>query len=384
MHAATSRFGASRPVGCLGDEPDDRLGAGRPHVHPAIRPGQPEPVPVVRRPPRGSAAQRLVHRPQSLPRGPLALTIVYRGAAATSAETVWPDSGKQMQDQRHPQGRVAPHMQGRETSPRRCPPPRSPRPRSRLPGPRWPRRPGPARSRAPAGAGRILDNEAGRQVGHDDGACLPPVAGAHPAPPGRRRPGCSPHRSARRARPPGPAGPRPGPPPVRCPRPLSRTSRPSSPRFSGIGSGARGNRPSVSRLIPVTRQPQPLEQRRDGRAAGAPDAVQRHVEAPRAGWPRRRSIGSASTASRCRAIASGSSRTFPMPSQPCARRAPLGQRRARAAPALAVEEDPVRPDELQGVPLDRVVAGGEDQAGAGVVVFDRELDRRRRHDARRR
>ena len=46
-----------------------------------------------------------------------------------------------------------------------------------------------------------------------------------------------------------------------------------------------------------------------------------------------------------------------------------------------VQEDPVRTDELEGVPLDRVVARREDQARPGVVMLDRELDRGRGDDA---
>jgi hypothetical protein len=55
--------------------------------------------------------------------------------------------------------------------------------------------------------------------------------------------------------------------------------------------------------------------------------------------------------------------------------------RAHLAPLVGVEEEPRRPDELEGVPLDRVVARRDHQAARGVMVLDRELARRRRRQA---
>jgi len=41
-----------------------------------------------------------------------------------------------------------------------------------------------------------------------------------------------------------------------------------------------------------------------------------------------------------------------------------------------VQENPIGPDELQGIPLDRVVARRDRDAAAGCMVLDGKLDRR--------
>ena len=63
-----------------------------------------------------------------------------------------------------------------------------------------------------------------------------------------------------------------------------------------------------------------------------------------------------------------------------ARRALVGQR-AHPLARRGIEEDAVGADELERVPLDRVVARGQDEPGARVMVLDRQLHRRRRHHA---
>ena len=83
--------------------------------------------------------------------------------------------------------------------------------------------------------------------------------------------------------------------------PLSRTSRESSPRFSGSGSGARGNFPSVSRLIPETRHPS----RSNSWGIVVPPAPRTQSSATVNFFARIASTsrpGSAKTCSRCRLI----------------------------------------------------------------------------------
>ena len=81
-------------------------------MEPAVRPGQPQPVPLV-----GLGVGESLRGAcrtadgSSGPRGPFAFTIVYRGDAATSCDTVSPSRGKEMQDQGHPQRRIAPDVQ---------------------------------------------------------------------------------------------------------------------------------------------------------------------------------------------------------------------------------------------------------------------------------
>src|SRR5690606_41090367 len=47
--------------------------------------------------------------------------------------------------------------------------------------------------------------------------------------------------------------------------------------------------------------------------------------------------------------------------------------RAHCGGILGREKESVRPDELEGIPLDRVVAGGYRQAACGVMVLHRQL-----------
>ena len=65
---------------------------------------------------------------------------------------------------------------------------------------------------------------------------------------------------------------------------------------------------------------------------------------------------------------------------PRARRALLGQT-AHLGTGHGIEKDAIRTNELERVPFDRVVTGGEDQPRPGVVVLDGHLHRRRGHDA---
>jgi len=71
----------------------------------------------------------------------------------------------------------------------------------------------------------------------------------------------------------------------------------------------------------------------------------------------------------------------------CPHVAPAGPRRttlrepADLRSGFRIEEDSVRPDELQGIPLDRVMARGENQSGRRLVVLHGELDRGSRDHA---
>ena len=188
------------------------------------------------------------------PRGPFAFTMVYRGDAATSCGHRNPSRGKEMQDQGHPQGRIAPDVQRRQhdaavafaadhgalvshgpghvrLTHRRPDEPRAPRPAPHPPPPGWSTGSPPRSGSAAVSAASVQhrpDREGQRVVLAD-------------RPPGlvhQRQPV---HVRIDRHPDVGTASPAP--------------ARPSSPRFSGIGSGARGNRPSGSRLIPLTRQP---------------------------------------------------------------------------------------------------------------------------------
>ena len=294
------------------------------------------------------------------PRGPLALTMVYRGDAATSCGHRYPSRGKEMQDQGHPQRRIPADVQRRHITPPLPSPPidrtlvsngtghvrlahrRPDQPGARRPAPH-PRPPGWSKDSPPRSA-------------------VPPHCCVDPTLPGPRRRACSPRRSPARSRPPAPGGPRRDPPRARCRRRVSRTSRPSSPRFSGTGSGGRGKRPSGSRLMPLTRQP---SRSSSGRIATAP--------APRtqssATWkPRRADRGDVDHRQRedrvevPRDAPRDPRRTSPSPSQPI-RGGPSLRQRAHRGAGLGIEEDAVGPDELERVPLDRIVARGEDQPG---------------------
>ena len=122
---------------------------------------------------------------------------------------------------------------------------------------------------------------------------------------------------------------------------------------------------------------QRLQQRRDRGAAGAAHAVECHVKAPGAD-PREvdhRELehqvempgdGARVLPDRPDAVPAGSGR------------APLRER-AHRGPRLPVEKDPVGAYLLEGVPFDRIVARGEHQARAGMVMLDRQLQRGRRH-----
>ncbi len=47
---------------------------------------------------------------------------------------------------------------------------------------------------------------------------------------------------------------------------------------------------------------------------------------------------------------------------------------------FCVQEDAVGPDEFEGVPFDGIVARGENQPTAGMMMLDGHLHRRGRHD----
>ena len=227
---------------------------------------------------------------------------------------------------------------------------------------------------------RVLHHQAGGQVRPPRWASAPDAA--RPAPSGPRTRGCSPRRWERPSRPPGPAGRRPDRRPCRCRHPTYAPAHPASPRFSGIGL-RRAREPAVGLEVDAATPGSRAARSSPGidAAARAAHAVERHVEACGPGSRPRRSSGSASTGARCFATASGSCRHHPDP-VPARTRRPLLRQRAHRAPRLGIEEDPVGTDELERVPLDRVVARREDQPRTGVMLLHRELHRGRRHDAR--
>ena len=126
---------------------------------------------------------------------------------------------------------------------------------------------------------------------------------------------------------------------------------------------------------------EPIEERQHGGSAGAANAIERDVEfarLDRADIDLGQARGSRRGGG---AIAPSSCDSVPM-------RIPAGARRSgrrpgsrTALPGVAIEEDPVGPDELERVPFDRIVAGREDQPGAGTMMLHRHLHGRRRHHA---
>ena len=167
---------------------------------------------------------------------------------------------------------------------------------------------------------------------------------AVPAPPGRRRRGCSPRRSA-------------------CPRSSTSASRStsgstampmsaptpgpageSSPRFSGTGSGARGKRPSVSRLIaghPTAQAPRAAAgwrcrprrarsraPRESGAARIALDVDHREARGPGRGAARRASRSAAHRARPCPSPPAAG----PLPPARAPRRRPRHRGRCRPGP----------------------------------------------------
>ena len=140
---------------------------------------------------------------------------------------------------------------------------------------------------------------------------------------------------------------------------------------------------------------QPLEQRGHHHAAGAPYRVERHPEAAAADAPHvhRLEPQHRGEVACGRRVVGGdvAQRAEPRTLQP-----PVGRERHHLRPTLRIKKDAVGADELEGVPLDRVVARREDDAAGGAVVLDRELRRGRgdqpqvdhvaadRHEARRR
>src|SRR6266550_367437 len=159
----------------------------------------------------------------------------------------------------------------------------------------------------------------------------------------------------------------------------------SPPRFSGTGSGERGKRPSVSRLIPATSHPRRSS---SARMTGppAPRTASRATVNFRFRIRSTSTAGSLSTASRCRSTAPSSVVTFPVLPPPPPSSPPRSTPPPSSSPVLphqlqhprairSVQEDPVRADELQGIPLYWVVTGRDGDPAAGRVVLDRQLHR---------
>ena len=185
------------------------------------------------------------------PLGPFAFTIVYRGCWLTSWDTGTPDPASICKIRATPSGGIPADVQRRQHDPAIALPADQ---RTLIPHGtsdvslthRRPDEPGPI---IPCG---ILHHQAGGQVHHNCGLAPPPPAPfpALPALPPQvpslpQTPAYSPRLTASPSHPPAPIGPHPGRRPCQC-RPWSPApGRPSSTRFSGIGSGARGNRPSA-------------------------------------------------------------------------------------------------------------------------------------------
>ena len=189
---------------------------------------------------------------KSLPRGAFAFTIRYRGCCRHQLGDRCPVAASRCKIKCHPHRASRPMCSaGRITPPLPSPPitaPSSRMARATLASPT-----GARTNRAPASPGRVLDHQAGGEVGHHHWAGRPggadrALAAPAPAPPAPRRPGCSPRRSARpvsstsasrstsgstanpdrRPRSPAPAAPaRPG-------------SRASAPARGGSGRRSRG------------------------------------------------------------------------------------------------------------------------------------------------
>ena len=109
------------------------------------------------------------------------------------------------------------------------------------------------------------------------------------------------------------------------------------------------------------------------RGAGAPHAVERNREsAPPDGIDvdhRQRQDRVEVPLDRPRVLAHGPDVVPPGPGRT------LLRQRAHRVPGFGIEKNSVRPHELQRIPLDGIVAGGQDQTGPGVVVLHRQLHR---------
>ena len=234
-------------------------------------------------------------------------------------------------------------------------------------------------SRAPRGAGRVLHHQAGRQVHHDGRRFRRSAASIQHGPDRERQRVVLADRLGP-SRPPAPAGPRRDPPPGRRRRRVSRTSAPSSPRFSGTGSGAPREAAVGLQVDAAHPAAQPLEQRRDGGRAGAAHAVERDMEARgadggdvdhRAARGPRRGAGRRPRGPRARR------RSRPSPSAA----GPASASARTRAPASASRKIPSGPTNLSAFHSIGLWLAVRISPAAGVVVLHRQLHRRRRHDA---
>jgi hypothetical protein len=124
---------------------------------------------------------------------------------------------------------------------------------------------------------------------------------------------------------------------------------------------------------------QPLQHRRDGRGAGPSDAIDCNMELPctdRGDADHRERQDRLEVPLHRRRVLSHLAEAVPAHS----RRPLLGQRPYPLA-RLGVQENPVRADELERVPFDRVMTRRQDQTRAGVMMFHRHLHGRGRHHA---
>src|SRR5881409_2347068 len=150
----------------------------------------------------------------------------------------------------------------------------------------------------------------------------------------------------------------------------------SPPRFSGTGSGDRGKRPSVSRLMPATSQP-----RRSSsvRITGPPAPRTASSATGKDRWriASTSTAGSFRTASRCRSTAPSSVRTCPSPSRsPVPPRPPTSCRarsctRCPSAPSRKIPSDPLNCSAFHSIGLKFIGSDGIFLDGAdGQRVHD--------------
>ena len=265
------KSGPRRSSRTMGSVPDGRMCSQR-SAHESRSPSRSSAVASAKR-----RRNRSYSGPSSGPRGPLGLHDGVAGGGVDQPSDRYPRRGKEMQDQGHPQGRVASDVERGEHDPA-VPLPADHRPLV-------PYRTGDIgfadrspHQRGPRGARRILNHQAGGKV-HHDGRVFCRIAASIQHGADRERQGV--------VLPDRPAGlvhhrqavhvgihrqPEVG-------AALLGPARPSSPRFSGTGSGGRGNLPSGSRLIPLTRQPSRSSSGSDGDRPRSAHAVDRNMEA---------------------------------------------------------------------------------------------------------
>ena len=345
-------------------------------MEPAIRPGKPESVALVRLR-VGEARRSRSYSGRVVPPGTLGLDDRVPGRSSYKLERPLPQTWQGDARSRPPpaahRGRCA--ARGELRPPLPSPPIIAPS------IPNGPSHVGLADRRAdeagPRRPRRILNHQAGGEVDHHgrvfSRALLRPIQHG----PDRERQGVVLADRLAPSRPPAPADPRRDPPPGRSPRRSPAPARPSSPRFSGTGSGAPG-KPAVGLQV-------------DAAAPGSRAA--RAAAGWR--WRRRRARSRGQHGSGARGSPRHRSRAAPGPRRgagrpprdpraPCrcrpipTRGGPWSASARTRAPASASRKMPSGPTNLSAFHSIGIVARGEDQAGAGVMMLHGQLDRGRR------